>query len=84
MIIERLKYLAHTGVLMPNRYFWRTVAQSEVDYLEIDGVDGRMKACEFKWGVKKEVFAPKPFVPAYPNAEFIPVLPRNALSFIKN
>ncbi|GHU77222.1 ATPase [Spirochaetia bacterium] len=46
LVAERQKYLAYNQ-LIRNIWFWRTVDQKEIDYLE-EG-DGAIQAFEFKW-----------------------------------
>jgi predicted AAA+ superfamily ATPase len=46
-----------------NTYFWRTVQQQEVDYVEER--DGAIKGFEFKWNAKAKVSMPKPFIETY-------------------
>ncbi|MCH5600397.1 DUF4143 domain-containing protein [Niabella ginsengisoli] len=44
-------------------YFWRTVQQQEVDYIE--DADGIIKGYEIKWNPKLKLKAPKSFKEAY-------------------
>jgi predicted AAA+ superfamily ATPase len=46
-----------------NTYFWRTVQQQEVDYVEER--DGVIKGFEFKWNAKAKVSKPKSFIETY-------------------
>lgn len=65
LISERMKanhYNDHYG----KRYFWRTHAQQEIDYLEEYG--GCLYAYEFKWNPKAKARFPKTFREAYPDA----------------
>ena len=64
--LERLKYLQSQG-LRPNRYFWRTLQQVEIDYIE-EG-DGQLAAYEFKWQRKSQKM-PLAFANAYPGSTF--------------
>lgn len=48
-------------------YFWRTLQQQEVDYLEKSGTD--LFAYEFKYSAKQKARITKAFSNAYPNAE---------------
>jgi predicted AAA+ superfamily ATPase len=66
LVSERLKYLQSEG-LRPNRYFWRTQQQAEIDYLEER--DGLLSAFEFKWQ-DKNVRIPAAFAAAYPGSVF--------------
>ncbi len=65
LITERMKHL-QSHLKAPNRYFWRTHDQQEIDYLEEAG--GQLRGFEFKWQVKKKKTPPS-FSDAYPNAE---------------
>lgn len=48
-----------------NRYFWRTHAQQEIDYIEESS--GKIHAYEFKW--KKQKYSPpKAFIENYKDA----------------
>ncbi|MAW94299.1 MULTISPECIES: ATP-binding protein [unclassified Leeuwenhoekiella] len=62
LIAERLKQNAYTGSLAKS-YFWRTVSQQEVDYVEEEG--GRINAFEFKWNPNSKVKIPKTFEATY-------------------
>lgn len=44
-------------------YFWRTVDQQEIDYLEEK--DGTLSAFEFKWKPLKKIKTPLAFAKAY-------------------
>lgn len=63
LISERIKYL-HYNSIYANQYFWRTVQQQEIDYIE--EVNGNLFAFEFKWNVKKKIKFPKTFSENYP------------------
>ena len=65
LIAERLKYNAYNGSLAKG-YFWRTVQQQEIDYVEEEA--GVLEGFEIKWNPKSKVRAPKAFTEAY-NAE---------------
>eukprot|EP01035_Chromulina_nebulosa_P040785 gene40785-55132_t len=49
LVTERMKTLEYQRVFA-NRYFWRTHAQQEIDYIEERG--GQLHAYEFKWNAK--------------------------------
>ena len=66
LVAERLKYLQSKG-LRPNRYFWRTLQQVEIDYLEEH--DGQLSTYEFKWQGKAKKM-PIAFANAYPESTF--------------
>lgn len=62
LIAERLKFLAYNNSLSKG-YFWRTVQQQEIDYVE-EG-EGKLKGFEIKWNPKNKVKIPKTFLEAY-------------------
>lgn len=62
LISERMKWLVNNGI-HANMYFWRTIAQSEIDYIE--ETDGIISAYEFKYNPGNKVrFAPS-FIETY-------------------
>jgi hypothetical protein len=65
-IMERIKYLAYEPV-EARYYFWRTLAQQEIDFVE--EAEGKMTAFECKWNEKAKVHFPSTFRDAYPEAE---------------
>lgn len=79
MIVERLKHLAGKGTVLPQQFFWRTVQQQEVDYIEQHS--NAMKAFEFKWGIG-EAKAPKSFLATYPEASFEVIRKKDAYLFL--
>jgi predicted AAA+ superfamily ATPase len=66
VISERRKYLVHRGI-PATMYFWRTVTQQEVDYVEQRGDD--LFAFEIKWNPKAKARIPKAFLSAYPEGD---------------
>lgn len=69
LIAERLKQLAYTG-LLAKPFFWRTVQQQEIDYVEERA--GKLYGFELKWNPKAKVKVPKKFVETYAaNVEII-------------
>ena len=79
LISERLKkntYSEHSC----NIYFWRTISQQEIDYIE--EYDGRFYAYEFKWHPSKNVKIPKSFMDSYPDSAFSTINRSNFESFI--
>jgi uncharacterized protein len=46
-----------------NSYFWRTVQQQEIDYLE--EFNGQLTACEIKYNEKRNIKIPKTFTKTY-------------------
>lgn len=79
LITERWKML-HYREAFVNRFFWRTTAQQEVDYLEER--DGRLYAYEFKWNPNKKGRFPKNFKATYPKALTKTITPDNFHSFL--
>lgn len=65
LVVERLKML-QTSTINPNRYFWRTHDQQEVDYLE--EYNGKIIGYELKWNGKKAKI-PGLFSTTYQNSE---------------
>ncbi|MFT4093668.1 MAG: ATP-binding protein [Niabella sp.] len=62
LISERMKFnLASQKIV--NRYFWRTHAQQEIDYVE--EANGKISAYEMKWDAKKQKKLPAAFMNAY-------------------
>lgn len=62
IISERKKQLAYIG-FYGNTYFWRTTAQSEIDYIEEQ--DGVISAYELKWNPKAKARFPAAFLNEY-------------------
>lgn len=78
-ISERLKFL-NNHQKNTNRFFWRTLAQQEVDYVE--EANGKTIAYECKWNAKKKGKLSRAFINAYPKAETHVVHPENAEEFL--
>lgn len=79
LISERMKFLNYNKI-WSNKYFWRTHAQQEIDYLEER--EGSLFSYEFKWNPKKQVKPPKSFTSAYPDAKYEVVTPENFDGFL--
>ena len=79
MLSERVKHNAYRQS-SAQIYFWRTQAQAEIDFVEIE--DGAMQAFEFKFNPKKLPRAPKAFTDTYPEAVFQVITPDNYTSFV--
>ena len=62
LISERQKKLAYKEIHCL-KYFWRTHAQQEIDYLE--ECNGEINIYEFKWNAKAKVKFPKAFLDSY-------------------
>ncbi|MCC4213967.1 ATP-binding protein [Leeuwenhoekiella parthenopeia] len=80
LIAERLKQNAYTGSLAKG-YFWRTVSQQEIDYVEEEA--GKLKAFEMKWNPNTKVKLPKAFIEAY-NAEITAINRTNFREFLNS
>jgi predicted AAA+ superfamily ATPase len=78
-ISERMKYLNNTGQQV-SRFFWRTLAQQEVDYIEDTG--GTITAYECKWNAKAKGGVSRAFSNAYADAAAQIVHPENAGEFL--
>jgi len=79
LMTERLKYI-HTHNFWCNRYFWRTHAQQEIDYIE--EFDGKLHAYEFKWNPKRKGKIPATFLKAYPGSETAIITTENFKGFV--
>jgi hypothetical protein len=80
LIAERLKYNSYKGSLAKG-YFWRTVQQQEIDYVEEEA--GKITGFEIKWNAKSKVKIPKTFVETY-NTEVKVITNENFREFLKN
>jgi predicted AAA+ superfamily ATPase len=78
-ISERMKFLNNTEN-NASRFFWRTLAQQEVDYIE--DTNGKVTAFECKWNEKAKGGLSKAFSNAYPTAATHIVHPENAETFL--
>ena len=79
-IIERRKHLANSEVQTKQGYFWRSVSQQEVDYVERDG--DTLTAYECKWSDAKIFRIPPLFLRLYPDAIFEAIHRNNFFPFI--
>jgi len=79
LVSERMKHNAYHSI-HPNRYFWRTHAQQEIDYVE--DRDGTLSTFEFKYNPKAKSKFPKAFREAYPNSTFEVINQANFHPFI--
>lgn len=80
LISERMKYLAYHN-LYGHRYFWRTHAQQEIDYIEES--NGKIYAFEFKWNKKAVKKFPASFEKVYHPAMSLTVSKENFESFLE-
>jgi predicted AAA+ superfamily ATPase len=79
LMSERLKTISYANIHC-NRYFWRTVAQQEIDYIEES--DGQMQAYEFKWNEHSKTKIPSSFLNAYPGSQGQVITKENFESFL--
>lgn len=79
LVSERKKLLSYTDSLSKT-YFWRTTAQQEIDYIEINA--DAVAAFEFKWSSTKKSKLPKSFDTAY-QPSFMVVNKDNFREFLK-
>lgn len=77
-ISERQKFLSFNRI-NANRFFWRTYAQKEIDYLEER--EGKLMAYEMKYS-NKTTKAPASFIQNYPDSEYKEINRDNFLSFL--
>ena len=77
-ILERMKKNEYDRRYV-NRYFWRTYAQQEIDYIE--EIDGKLSTFEFKWNDSKGKI-PKQFAEAYPGYEYKIITKNNMMEFV--
>lgn len=78
-ISERMKFL-NNHQKNASRFFWRTLAQQEVDYIE--DANGKITAFECKWNPKAKGYVTRAFINAYPKAVTHIVHPENAGEFL--
>ena len=79
LVSERAKALSYSRNPAKGR-FWRTTAQSEIDYVE--ELDGRFAAYEFKWNERRRPRMPVAFSAAYPGSSWETVTPENYDAFV--
>lgn len=79
LIIERMK-LNNINNIYSNSYFWRTVQNQEVDYIEVK--KGRIDAFEIKWNPIAKSKSNTTFRNLYPNSEIKIINKDNFESFI--
>lgn len=81
LMSERQKFLAYHNV-EALKYFWRTHAQQEIDYVEER--NGEIAAYEFKWNPKSKVKFSSAFIEAYQPKSKIVIHPNNFEEFVMN
>ena len=79
LISERMKYTSYHKIYH-NRFFWRTQAQQEIDYIEER--EGKIFAYEFKWSPRVKAKFPKSFLNAYPESETKVISQNNYEEFV--
>jgi len=79
MVSERFKYLK-THDVWCNRFFWRTTAQQEIDYIE--DAEGKLCGYEFKWNSVVKKSFPKTFLNAYPGSNAAFITPESFFEFL--
>jgi len=79
LMSERQKFLSYNNIYT-NRFFWRTKAQQEIDYIEERG--GKLHAYEFKWNENAKYKFPATFLKAYPKSQTQVITPNNFDDFI--
>lgn len=80
MISERYKAVNYKRLWI-NRYFWRTVSQQEIDYIE--EYDGKLHAYEFKWRHDKNSRLPLTYSNAYPDSDYKVITREDFYEFIR-
>jgi uncharacterized protein len=78
MLSERMKYDQNNDRDV-NRYFWRTLAKQEIDYVE--EYQGKLSGFEFKWS-RRSFKPPKAFLEAYPGSVVKLVNKENYRAFV--
>ena len=79
IISERMKHNAYSAKA-PHTYFWRTITQQEIDYIE--EWNGHLTAFEIKWNDKAKAKEPKIFKEKYANSSFEVITPNNMEDFL--
>lgn len=79
-ITERVKYLHYHGLDHVQKWFWRTYAQKEIDYIEEN--EGIYNAYEFKWSRGNVTKIPDEFAKAYPGGKYEVIIQDNVEDFI--
>jgi len=80
MIVERLKHIMHHGGSGLQQFFWRSISQKEIDYIE--SYKGFSAGFEFKWNSQKKVKAPELFRKLYPHINVQIISPSQCFAFI--
>lgn len=80
LISERLKVLS-THFISADRYFWRTIQQQEIDYIEEK--QGKLAVFKFTWNPKAKKKIPKTFTQNYPHSSAEIITTDNFVDFLK-
>ena len=79
LIVERMK-LRNNRKISSNQYFWRTVQNQELDFIETSR--GNISAYEFKWNPKSKVKSNSTFKNMYPESKIGIIHRDNFESFV--
>ena len=79
LIAERYKQVEYRRSFA-RKYFWRTVSQQEIDYVE--ELDGQFSAFEFKWKATAKAKLPAQFAKNYPQHTFTVISMDNYEAFL--
>ena len=79
LVSERRKFMNYQQEWV-NNYFWRTLDQQAIDYVEEHG--GKFHAYEFKWNTNVRKKFPKTFTRYYPDSETQYITPDNFDTFL--
>jgi predicted AAA+ superfamily ATPase len=77
---ERMKLKSTGSRGIENMFFWRTYDGAEIDLVE--AADGKLKAFEFKWNVRRKPSLPVSFSDAY-GVESLTVITPKTLHLLK-
>ncbi len=78
MVCERMK-INHYAEKNIKSWFWRSLQQQEVDYVETEG--NEIRAYEIKWNTIKKAYVTKAFTNLYPNSSTQVITPENFTQF---
>ena len=79
LMSERMKYNIYRN-LYAKMYFWRTMAQQEIDLIEEK--DGRLCSFEFKWNENRKAKQPISFSKNYEDVPFKVITPSNYIEWL--
>lgn len=80
MILERMKYISHSGGFGFEQMFWRTTTQQEIDYIE--KYKNVIKAFEFKMNELEKIKGKKIFKEMYPDIVVKLISPKDVFDFV--